>query len=253
MYESKRYSLEKRSISITTQTLAKKVLNKVTNDKSDITLLSQIIFSVRQSLKHRGIKPIDNNSAEWVALKKLTPLVNDFCNDFQLSKREGYIAYTRMGLKRITSFRGYINKLYDMSETLSLQYEAEQVIQNDENKNLTKEIHDYYVSLIVKSTGIQENYIDKPLKYTKFVEVSILVKEMKMDYRVFIDAQFEGLAWTSNYPEPEQLVSEKYRERLNKYVYSSKGKEQQKQLLGKADKELTNVLKNIKNGKNNHE
>lgn len=253
MKGAKKLSLEKRSVSLSNQTLAKKVLNKVTNDKTDITLLSQLIFTVRKQLKHRGIKPIDVNSAEWTALKKLTPIVNDFCNDFSLTKREGYIAYIKIGLKRISSFRGYINKLYDMSETISSQFEAEQLISNDDNKKLTRDIHDYYVSIIVKNTGINENYLDKPLKYVKFIEVANLVKELKMDHRIFINAQFEGLAWANSYPEPEQLVSDKYRERLNKYVYSSKGKEQEKQISRVADKTLTNVLNKIKNGKSHNE
>lgn len=253
MKGAKKFSLEKRSIVMSNQTLAKKVMSKVTNDKSDILLLSNLIFQTRKQLKHRGIKPIDVNSSDWAALKKLTPMVNDFCNDYQLEKRAGYLAYLNIGLKKITSFRGYINKLYDMSETINSQFEAEELITMDENKSLTRDIHDYYISLIVKNTGILEDYKDKPLKYLKFIEVAHLVKGMKMDYKTFINAQFEGLAWTNNYPEPEQLVSDKYRERLNKYLYSSKGKAEKDKQLGKADKQLTNVLNKIKNGKNRNE
>ena len=252
MIEGKKLSLEKRSINITNQTVAKKVLNKVTNDKTDIMLLSNLIFSTRKQLKHKGIKPIDNNSSDWTSLKKLTPVVNNFCNDFELSKREGYIAYVKIGLTRITSFRGYLNKLYDMSETISIQYEAEMVIQSDVNKTLTRDIHDYYISIIIKRTGVTESYADKPNKYIKFVEVAQLVKDNNLDYKIFIDAQFEGLDWTGNYPEPEQLASDKCMERLNKYMYSSKGKEMTKKLSNIPDNKLTNILKNIRNGKDSN-
>ena len=137
-----------------------------------------------------------------------------------------------------------------MSEVISSQYEAEQFISEDENKQLTRDIHDYYVSLIVKNTGIHQSYVDQPLRYVKFIEVSHIVKQCKVDYVLFINAQFEGLAWTNSYPEPEQLVSEKYRERLNKYMYSSKSKEDINKLSKEVNKDLTNVLKNIRNGKN---
>jgi len=250
---AKRFSLERRSLSLTNQTIAKKALAKTTNKQDDILLLSNLIFQTRKQLKHRGIKPIDVNSAEWVSLKKLTPIILEFCDDYGLSKREGMIAYIKIGLSKITSFRGYINKLYDMSETINSQYEAEQFILLDENKGLTRDIHDYYVSLIVKNTGMHEPYIDKPNKYIRFVEVANLVKELKVDYKTFINAQFEGLAWTNNYPEPEQLVSDKNRERLNKYMYSSKGKEESNQNSKVIDKGLTNILNKIKNGKNRDE
>lgn len=252
MGNAKKLALEKRSVHVQTKALAHKVENKLTNDKTDISLLSNIIFTLRKQLKHKGIKPIDNNSSDWIALKKLTPVINNFCMDFSLTKREGYIAYTRIGLTRITSFRGYINKLYDMSETISTQYEAEAVILDDPNKALTKNIHDYYISLIIVRTGIQDSYLDKPNKYIKFVEVAQIVNKNNLDYKIFIDAQFEGLDWTGNYPEPEQLASDKCMDRLNKYMYSSKGKEQIKKLSGVADKGLTNILNKIKNGKGNN-
>lgn len=252
MIGAKKLSLEKRSINITNQTVANKVMNKVTNDKTDIMLLSNLIFSTRKQLKHKGIKPIDNNSPDWTSLKKLTPIVNNFCNDFNVGKREGYIAYTKIGLTRITSFRGYLSKLYDMSETISIQYEAEMVITSDVNKSLTRKIHDYYISIIIKRTGVSESYVDKPNKYIKFVEVAKIIESNNLDYQIFIDAQFEGLDWTGNYPEPEQLASDKCMERLNKFMYSSKGKEMAKKLSNIPDNKLTNVLKNIRNGKNNH-
>jgi len=252
MENSVKLSLEKRSLFVDTKKIAERATKKLVNDKTDIMLLSNLIFSVRKQLRHKGIKPIDNNSTEWVSLKKLSPLINNFCNDFNLPKREGYLVYIRIGLSRISSFRGYINKLYDMSETISNQYEAEKIISDDPNKILTQKLHDYYISLIVKRTGINENYLDKPNKYVNFVKVANIIESQSLNYRVFIEAQFEGLDWTGNYPEPEQLASDKCIERLNKYMYSSKGKEQLAKESGKADSKLTNVLNKIKNGKNSH-
>lgn len=243
-----KYSLEKRTLVLSNQVIAKKALNKVTNDKSDISLLSGIIFSVRKNLKHMGIKPIDNNSPEWVQIKKLTPIVNEYCNAFSLNKRDGYIDYVQRGLHKINSFRGYLTKLYDMSESISLEKEADIIISEDKDKKLTKDIHDYYVHLITKQSGIAESFDKKPIKYAKFIQVKDIVLKLKIDYKEYIDSQFEQLDWTGSYPEPEQLVNEKSGERLNKHLF-------QKQKQGikgkvKTDKGLTDVLKKIKNGKN---
>lgn len=252
MQEGKKLSLEKRTLNITNQTLAKKALNKATNDKTDISQLAKIILLVRKQLKHKGIKAIDNLSPDWVALKKLTPIVNQFCQDFELDKKEGYTDYVKLGLSRITSFRGYINKLYDMSEAISNLYEAEIIIKEDPNRELTENIHNYYMQLVITRTGIHESYRDKPYKYVNFIRVSETVIKHKVDYKIFIDAQFDGLEWTGNYPQPEQLISEKSSERLSKFVYSSKGKELLNINSKKVDKGLTNILRKIKDGKNNN-
>jgi hypothetical protein len=243
-----KYSLEKRTLVLSNQVIAKKALNKVTNDKSDINLLSGIIFSVRKNLKHIGIKPIDNNSPEWVQIKKLTPIVNEYCNAFNLNKRDGYIDYVQRGLHKISSFRGYLTKLYDMSESISLEKEADILISNDKHRKLTREIHDYYVQLIAKQSGIVESFEHKPIKYAKFIQVKDIVIKMKVPFEEYIDSQFEQLDWTGSYPEPEQLINEKSGERFNKHMF-----QKQKQGVNnkvKTDRGLTDVLKNIKNGKN---
>lgn len=244
--EAPKYTLEKRSINIKSQSVAKKVLNKVTNDKTDINLLAELILSVRINLKHKGVKPVDNNSSEWSSLKKLVPVINQYCNDFGLKKRKGYIDYITIGLNKITSFRGYLTKLYDMSESISLEKEALMFIEDDDTKGLTKEIHDYYVFLINKRTGTAESFKHNPIKYAKFIKVKELVKKLKTDYRTYIDSQFAQLEWTSSYPEPDQLINDKAIERYNKHIYTTKGKNKKE---NKADSSLTNVLKNIKKKK----
>jgi hypothetical protein len=248
MTNAVKMSLEKRLINVTNQTVATKVFSKATNDKSDISLLANLIFMVRKDLKHRGIKPIDTISAEWTQLKKLTPIVNQFCEEFSLEKREGYIIYIRAGLAKISSYRGYITKLYDMSESISLEYQANLSIINDENINLTKEIHDYYIQLVALKTGVYENYKDNPLMYSKFIEIARIVTKLKISYKSYIQSQFVGLDWTNSYPDPGQLVSDKALGRLNKFLYSKGSKITEKKEI--SDKSFVEKLKNIKNGKN---
>jgi hypothetical protein len=248
MSRAYKYSLESRQIQITNQKIADKVLNKVVDDKTDISLLSTLIYSIRKDLKHRGIKPINNNSAEWTQLKKLTNVVNEFCNEFELSKREGYITYIRNGLKKISSYRGYITKLYDMSESLSNEYQASIEIKEDKNSKLTYTLHNYYIGKIAIKTGMKESFLNNPLDYVIFVRLSEKLVEMKVKPEQYIDAQFEGLGWTGNYPEPSQLLSDKAIGRLNKYLYNQKKDNPEDK--PKKDMNLVETLKNIKHGKN---
>lgn len=248
--ESPKYTLEKRSVNITRGKLAKQVMSKVVNDKSDSSLLSSVIFSVRKSLKHRGIRPITNETArDWASLNKLAPVINQFCQEFDLSKREGYIKYIQIGLSMFTSYNHFLLKLIDLSEKISTEYDSLDQIAHDTNKSLTKQIHDYYVQRINKKTGIMESFIDNPKTYLNFVRVREVVERTKVKYQTYIDAQFDALEWTMSYPSPEQLSNDKSNERLNKFVYKNKVEDVRE---NRPDEKLTNILTSIKNGKNHH-
>lgn len=250
MSRGSKVALEGRTVKITNQNIAKKVFNKITNDKTDITLLSQIIYSVRKQLKHKGIKPINNNSTEWTQLKRLTKIVNEYCSDFELEKREGYIEYVKAGLSKIKSYRGYITKLYDMSESISNERDANQYQSEDDNKTLTRKIYEHYREKVIKVTGINPQYDSVPIKYNNFIEVRKAVEKLKVTYVDYIDAQFDQLEWTGSYPEPEQLVNDKAIDRLNKYLYLQKKKPDTKKEK-ESDGKLVNVLNKLKkNGKN---
>jgi len=245
----KPFSLEKRTITPNSKT-SKKIETKVSNDKTDYQLLSTIIYSIRKQLRHKGIKSIDMNSAEYSQLKKLSKTINTFAEDFQKEKRQAYIEYVTLGLKKINSFRGYLAKLNDMSESIAVEYEASQVILDDDYKNKTKIIHDQYVDIIFKKTGILENYQDRPINYINFIKVRELADKYKLKYDVFLKAQFEGLEWTGGYPDPSQLISEKAIERLNKFLFKNKSNVTNE--TPEVNKSLSNVLKKIKDGNYNN-
>lgn len=250
MKRARPFSLEKRTIIPNSKT-SKKVEVKISNDKSDYNLLANIIYTVRKKLKHKGIKAIDINSSEYSTLKKLTIVINQFCEEFNLDKRQGYIEYTQAGLKKISSFRGYLNKLIDMSESISLEYEAIDIINNDKVKSITKQIHDEYTSRVFDKTGIPTDYTDKPTQYINFIKVREFALKYNVAFQDYLDAQFEGLEWTGSYPEPSQLVNEKSIERLNKYMYQNHKKKIHNNHSTKTDKKLTDVLKRIRNGNHN--
>ena len=236
-----------RSIIVSNDKLEKKTKVILSASKKDAFLMADIIYYVRKKKRHRGVTKIDQNHREWGQLKKLTNCCIEFCNEFELPKRRGFIEYVTNGMNLITSTRGYIGKLISMQERLSNEYELVILIEDDENAKETRLIHDYYISMIVNKTGLREDYRKQPTKYINFLKVREITDEMDIPFDIYLKAQFFGLAWADSYPEPTQLVGDKAKERLNKYMYKNKLKKTDK----KKPKAKVNVLLRIKESEKN--
>lgn len=252
MKNGKNLSQDSRLVLVSNNKVEKEVNKKISNDKSDYLLMSNIIYNIRKQRKHKGIKPIDTQSNEYIALKKLTKAVNIFCNDFNLSKREGYIFYVNKGLDKISSYRGYISKLEQMVESISVEYETNDLIQNHKLKEEADRAHTYYIQKVAKRTGISENYKDRPIQYINFIKLCEISRKYNVTYIDYIESQFSELEWTGTYPDIFQLVNDKSIERLNKYMYK---RDKTKISINKtnSDNRLTNILKRIKDGNYNDE
>lgn len=220
--KAKSKSCNSRVIIVTNDRLEKKTQKILKSSKEDANLLATLIYMVRKKKKHRGITKMTQDHREWGRLKDLTEVCIQFCNDFELEKKQGFIKYLELGFNKITSTRNYITKLVNMGETIATEYEALQTIIDDTCREESKEIHDYYVSIISQRTGIVETFENKPTKYLNFLKVRELTDELDIPSEIFIDAQFESLAWADSYPDPNQLVGDKAMERLNKYLFENK-------------------------------
>lgn len=203
----------------------KRVNNILLASKGDAALVADILYATRIKLKHRGVRKInESNSREWANCKKLAEICNTFCEDFKFDTREGFIKYIETGLKRMTDYRNVMQRLLSMQENITNQVDAEIELQNSDLK-LTKEIHDYFIGKIAKATGIYESYENQPEKYVHFAKVGDFLKEEGWDYKTFIDAQFESLAWCNGLPDIAQMYTDKAIERYNKYLYKNKNKQ----------------------------
>lgn len=223
MSKSRKVSLDNRIVISSSDKIEKKINTITKSTKGDTELLADIIYSLRKKLKHRGISRIKQNTTDWTNLKNLSEVCINFSNDFELDKRKGFIVYCEIGLNKISSFRNYISKLVQMSESISNEYESIYVIDNDDNKELTSELHNIYTSFVSKYTGIIQDFSDNPSIYVNFCKLSkLLTTELKnIKPEIYIKSQFEGLIWTDSYPEPYQLVTDKAITRLNKYLYEN--------------------------------
>lgn len=222
---ARKEAINHRAVLVSNNKNTKRVNNILLASKGDAALVADILYATRIKLKHRGVRKInESNSREWANCKKLAEICNTFCEDFKFDTRKGFIKYIETGLKRMTDYRNVMQRLLSMQENITNQVDAEIELQNSDLK-LTKEIHDYFIGKIAKATGIYESYENQPEKYVHFAKVGDFLKEEGWDYKTFIDAQFESLAWCNGLPDIAQMYTDKAIERYNKYLYKNKNKQ----------------------------
>ena len=222
---ARKEAINHRAVLVSNNKNTKKVSNILLASKGDAALVADILYATRIKLKHRGVRKInESNSREWANCKKLAEVCNTFCEDFKFDTREGFIKYIETGLKRMTDYRNVMQRLLSMQENITNQVDAEIELQHSDLE-LTKEIHDYFIGKIAKATGIYESYENQPEKYVHFAKVGEFLKEEGWDYKTFIDAQFESLAWCNGLPDIAQMYTDKAIERYNKYLYKNKNKQ----------------------------
>lgn len=217
----RKYSCDNRSVVVSNDKLKREATKRLTSTKSDTLLLADIIYSMRIKMKHRGVRKINEADREWLQLKELTKLANQFCEEFKLKKRDGYIKYLEMAFPKVSSLRAYISKFINMYESICNEFDSMKSLYDDEAPKKTLEVHDYFVNKIADKTGILEIMTTKPEKMLQFLKARNLADELGIDYDVLIDAQFDALDWCNGIPTPEQLSNDKARERLNKYLYEN--------------------------------
>lgn len=200
----------------------KKANNIALASLGDANLAANIFYSVQVSMKFKGVRKIEESQPRlWASCKKLADICNTFCNDFELETRAGYIEYIKTGLNILKNrnHKSYLNSLLNMSEEISKTYQSKQELLEDSDPEFTKKIHDYYCKTIVNRTGIRVDYTNQPSLYAYFKDVANKCNEEDIDYRDWIDAQFEGLAWCNGMPEPQNLVNDKAYGYYTKFMY----------------------------------
>lgn len=221
---ARKTSLDSRAVNISNKKDIKQV-NKITlANHGDALLVADLVYATRIKLKQKGVKKItEANPREWTLCKKLADICNTFCEDFQLSIREGFITYIEIGLSRLNNSKNLLQRLVSMSENINLQYEALQEIRDYQNSSSIKEgvirIYDFYIKYIANSTGIYEDFKDTPEKFVHICRIHKLLKDRGWNYQEYIIAQFEALSFCNGIPTLDSMYGDKAIERFNKYLY----------------------------------
>ena len=218
---AQRKAINTRSILVKNQVDTKKVNNILLADKGDAQMVADIIYATRIKLKHKGVRKINQgNLREWTNCKKLAEICNTFCQDFELPTREGFIKYIELGIKKMPDARALTTRLIGLQDSITEEFSAIKEIQelSPKDKQTISQIQDFYVRQIADRTGIYEPIKD-PGKFTHFIRLYDFLNKKGWNYKEYIIAQFEGLAWCNGIPELSQLTSEKAISRYNKYLY----------------------------------
>ena len=240
-----------RKLVISNDKLIKQATKVVKASMTDVEQINQLIYFIRKTKTKLYIREkFKANSKEHGQLKDLAEVCNQFCNTFGFEKKDGYTKYLMESIPHISSTLNYVGKIINMAEKVFNVYETKNLITSDRDPETTKQIMDYYNSSIVERTGM-DTITMNPNIYVKFMEVRDKVEELGIDYMLYIDAQFEGLAWADTYPEPSQLTNNKALERLNKYIYKHNVKK--KTNTASKDEEMKKkLLKMKRNGRDNN-
>ena len=218
---ARKRAINSRSILVSNNKINKQVNNVLLANQGDAQMVADIIYATRIKLKHKGVRKINQgNLREWNNCKKLAGICNTFCQDFELPTREGFIKYIELGIKKMPDARALTTRLIGLQDSITEEFSAIKEIQelSPKDKQTISQIQDFYVRQIADRTGIYEPIKD-PGKFTHFIRLYDFLNKKGWNYKEYIIAQFEGLAWCNGIPELSQLTSEKAISRYNKYLY----------------------------------
>ena len=217
--QGKRFSLTNRSLTITNDKLDRKAQKLVKSGLGDTYEFIKLLSMIRTQRFHKNVAEVNEGSRDWGMYKDVASKAIDFCNEFGLSKKEGFKIYINTCLNHMNKYS--IMKFPSMYSLVCEVYEAMKTINEDSNKEDTKLAHDTYFHAIQTKTGIGQRYDDRPEKYMYFVLAAAEAKKMSISVDHYIKAQFHGLEWKNGIPDPVQLIGDKAQERVIRYMYEN--------------------------------
>lgn len=222
-------SLDHRSVVVSNRKkLTEKLEHRMNSTIGTTNLLAQTIYALRIKKKHIGVTKIKQSDAAWVALKDLSGMVNEFCQAYDLPTKAGFVKFVDLGFKMMeeSGSRNYsqchhfLKKHYDR---IVQRYEADRALSNDTDPRATREIYEAFNKRVMEMSGIYDNYTNNPLQYINFLKARELADDLGVDYEIYMDAQFEALAFCNGIPNLTDLHGEKARQRLSQYLSKTGG------------------------------
>lgn len=217
MDKGKSYSASSRSIHVSNEKVHKKTEKLKLAGRSNTAIFAQVLLHIRRKLKHRGLSLIKVGDKDWLDLKGACKLATDFCQEFQIGIRQGYQEYIEIGMSKMQNFS--IFKFQRLHAAICTHYESLQEIQRDNTPEKTKQCHDLYVAIISDKIGLTKGYENQPDKYKYFIKAKEQADKLKVSYKTYMKAQFEGFDWHGGVPDPIQLSGEKAIIRLQQYAF----------------------------------
>lgn len=149
--------------------------------------------AIRMKQRHKGVTPIARGSKAWKQAENIAIKVDAFANDFDLSYDFAAKYYIEQALNRMRVFR--MNSISRYHEDIIAQYE----IENSDNKGAV-ELMEYYLKK-ADLTKFQKDF-KEPKVFVNFIKA---YEECAGDIQGWVDAQFKGIEWSGDLPQPNQL------------------------------------------------
>jgi len=240
MSRGKKYSIYHRS-SLEFKSKDKKKIRSITYSTTGAAqMFASLLQSIRKQRKRKGTEIIKEGNKKWSQIKEASELATDFCKTFSLKQREGYIIYINLGMDLMNNYN--LLQLNSKHEELCQSYENETLICNDINSDITDEIFNTYVSLVLDKTGMNPDYVELPNKYIYFVKAAEIAKALNISGKNYVVANFELLEWTMGIPEPNQLITPNAKGRVIKWAAANMPKLKSDEVK-KMVKKLSHIFK----------
>lgn len=196
----------------------------VTAGEVDVAKFNGQLHSVRVQRQHKGIKRISPNDLEFSVLREIAVDATEFCGAYDLEQTQGYAMYCEIGIG-LMGRKYALNKLKGYKERIFYRYEALDTIQNDPDRPATRKFYETWSAVMLQKTNVTLTVENDPEKFVNFVYGRSDADAAGADYRDWITAQFDGLAFLNHVPELSQLHGENA---LNRYEKNVANKQQKK-------------------------
>lgn len=222
MRAAREVSLDSRTMIANTKK-QEKVLKRSEGSIGDANLAAHIIYSMRVKMKHVGVTKIKQTDATWGQVRQLVPTLNQFCENHDLEKRAGYIAFIELGLKMMNqskkpNFNYTASWLLNKATFIDERYSSEEAIRNDPYPQNTRELMSIYQAKVSEMTGMYIDYTQNPSEYIHFLRAREMADKWNVDYYAFVMAQFASLTFCNGIPRLPDLGNEKAEQRLAQYI-----------------------------------
>lgn len=181
-----------------------------------------ILILKRRQAKHKHISTIGKTDRDYTLLKTVAELAEEFCTVFKhTDKQIGYGKFCEIGIALmgkkygLNKFKYYSEKIFEVEEGLRL-------IRDDENEAGTSTLYAHWQKALLEYAGLERHIGNTSMDYVHFVYARQEADLYKADYRDWVYAQFEGLAFMNVVPELSQLYSGQASSRYESYRANKK-------------------------------
>lgn len=218
------YALKGRLVVTANAKQRPKLERTVAAGEVDVAKFNGQLYSVRLQRQHKGIKRIAPTDLEFSTLREIAVDATEFASAYDLELTRAYAMYCEIGIG-LMGRKYALNKLKGYKERIFFRYEALTTIEEDQDRQATRKFYETWSAVMLQKTDVTLTVENDPEKFVNFVYGRQDADQAGADYRTWITAQFDGLAFLNHVPELSQLHGDGA---LNRYEKGIANKQQKK-------------------------